>query len=84
MERTAADRRPGMEVPVQKPERPPRFEHLSRTGRRRDSLLNRYPAAFAALLAVTVLYALDACFFDSTYASAARGVFQQVHHAFHY
>jgi hypothetical protein len=40
--------------------------------------------ALAALLAAALLYALDACLFDGTYASAAWGVFQQLRHAFHY
>jgi hypothetical protein len=85
MERSATDRRPGMAIPAPKPPpRPPRFEHLSRSGRRRESLLTSYPVTLAALLAVTLLYALDACLFDGTYASTAWRVLHQVRHSFNY
>lgn len=84
MERAGVDRRPGIEIPVKKPIRAPRFAHLARSGPTKKSLLNSSSMAFAALIAMGIVYGFDAYFFDGYYASTAWQLFRQIGRAFYF
>jgi hypothetical protein len=84
MERAGVDRRPGIEIPVKKPTRPPRFAHLAKSGPPRESLLNSSSMALAAFIAMALLYGFDDYFFDGYYGSTAWQVFRQIRGAFHF
>jgi len=84
MERTGVDRRPGMEVPVKKPLRTSRFAHLGRSGPDKESLLTSSSMAFAAFIAIALLYGFDGYFFDGYYGGTAWKVFQQIGGAFRF
>jgi len=73
-----------MEVPVKKPIRTSRFAHLARSGRPNEPLLTSSSMAFAAFVAVALLYGFDGYFFDGYYGSTAWRVFQQIGRAFRF
>jgi hypothetical protein len=82
MERTAADRRPNMKVPVEKPIRTSRFAHLAKAGPAETSLLTSSSVTLAAFIAIALLYGFDSYFFGGYYGNATGTLLQQLRRAF--
>jgi hypothetical protein len=81
-EQTGVDRRPGMEIPVEKPKRTSRFKHLAKAGPAETSLLTSSSMALSAFIAIALLYGFDSFFFGGYYGSATWMLFRQVRGAF--
>jgi hypothetical protein len=82
MEQTRVDRRPGMEVPIEKPIRTSRFEHLAKAGPAETSLLTSSSMALSAFIAIALLYGFDSYFFSGYYGSATWMLFRQIRGSF--
>ena len=82
MGQTGVDRRPGMEIPVKKPIRTPRFKHLAKAGPAETSLLTSSSMAVSAFIAIALLYVFDSYLFGGYYGSAAWMLFRQIRGAF--
>jgi hypothetical protein len=82
MEQTGVDRRPGMEIPVEKLIRTSRFKHLAKAGPAETSLLTSSPMALSAFIALALLYGFDNYFFGGYYGGATWMLFRQMRGAF--
>ena len=82
MERTGADRRPGLPVTVKQPTRASQFAHLARSGPARETLLTSSSGAVATFIALALLYGIDRYFFDGRYGSSVLNLVQQIGRAF--
>ena len=78
MEKTAVDRRPGMEISVEKPVRTSRFPHLAKAAPAEKSLLTSSSMALSAFIPIALLYGFDSYFFGGYYGSAAWMLFRQI------
>ena len=83
MERTGADRRPNMKIPVEQPIRTSRFAHLAKAGPAETaSLLTSSSVTLAAFTAIALLYGFDSYFFGGYYGNATEMLFRQIRGAF--
>ena len=82
MEKAAVDRRPGMEIQVEKPMRTSRFPNLAKAGPAETSLLTSSSMALSAIIAIALLYGFDSYFFGGYYGNAVWMLVRQIRGTF--